>query len=408
MKNSKKVLFIALVWPEPDSSAAGTRILQLASLFQTEGYEVAFASAAQQTEYQANLEALGYATFSISLNDASFDTWVHHFNPDVVVFDRFVSEEQFGWRVAENCPQALRILDSEDLHFLRFARQKAVQSGLPFSVEMLYSDMAKRELASLLRCDLTLVISEYEMELLQEHFNISSEVLFYLPLFYEISQQHLSFNKRNGFMFIGNFIHEPNWDAVKQLATIVWPRIKKMLPQAQLHIYGAYPFPKVLQLHNPENGFWVMGRAASAKEVIAKSRVMLAPLRFGAGLKGKLIEAMANGTPTVTTSIGAEGIQDGFEWNGFVEDDFYAFADKAIALYTDEFLWNNAVVQGQKILTNRFKRENFVSGFHERIYDLHMNLTTHRRAHFIGSILLHHTVNGVRYLSKWIEEKNKK
>jgi len=124
----KNLLIIGFVWPEPNSTAAGTRMLQLIELFQAEDYEITFVCAASKTNNTFNLEKLNIKTFEIKLNDSSFDTFLKSLNPSIVLFDRFLTEEQFGWRVSETCPNALRILDSEDLHFLRSARKEALSS----------------------------------------------------------------------------------------------------------------------------------------------------------------------------------------------------------------------------------------------------------------------------------------
>lgn len=108
--------------------------------------------------------------------------------------------------------------------------------------------------------------------------------------------------------------------------------IKKQVPEAVLNIYGAYASQKVLQLNNIKEGFLIKG-AENANEVVLKARVVLAPLRFGAGIKGKLLEAMQCGTPSVTTSIGAESMHADLSWNGFIEDNPDAFAKKAVELY---------------------------------------------------------------------------
>ena len=110
------------------------------------------------------------------------------------------------------------------------------------------------------------------------------------------------------------------------------------MPESNLLIYGAYPSQKVLQLHKPAEGFIVKGRAADAEEVIKSAKVVLAPLRFGAGLKGKLIEAMQCGTPSITTSIGAESMHGNLPWNGFIVDGVTDFANAAVCLYLDKML----------------------------------------------------------------------
>ena len=93
-------------------------------------------------------------------------------NPDVVLFDRFMIEEQFGWRVTEQCPNAVKLLDTEDLHCLRKGRHQAFKDKQPFTDDYLFNDFAKREIASILRCDVTLMISEFEMELLSKNFTL--------------------------------------------------------------------------------------------------------------------------------------------------------------------------------------------------------------------------------------------
>ena len=133
-----------------------------------------------------------------------------------------------------------------------------------------------------------------------------------------MTQSGMTFEERKDFIFVGNFLHEPNRDAVHYLKESVWPLIRAQLPDAGMCIYGAYPSQSVLQLHQPKERFFSLGRADDAQEVVAKARVMLAPLRFGAGMKGKLLEAMQCGTPSVTTAIGAESMYGDLPWNGFI------------------------------------------------------------------------------------------
>ena len=135
MNSNQQVLIIGFVWPEPNSSAAGGRMVQLISIFKAQGFEVTFASPAMDSDYMVDLESLVVSKKSIALNCSSFDIFVKELNPTIVLFDRFMMEEQFGWRVAENCPDALRLLDTEDLHCLRLARQKAFKENRHFSTD---------------------------------------------------------------------------------------------------------------------------------------------------------------------------------------------------------------------------------------------------------------------------------
>jgi len=413
MHSPQHVLIIGKVWPEPDSSAAGSRMMQLIELFQKSDYEVTFASAASESEYSVDLEKTGVGKEKIELNNSSFDRFIKNLQPNIVIFDRFMTEEQFGWRVAEQCPGAIRILDTEDLHALRAARHNAWKDGREFKQrDLLSEEIALRELASIYRSDLSLIISEYEMKLLSDVFHINNSLLFYIPFLLNCMDDNdlnklPDFEVRAGFISIGNFLHEPNWNAVLWLKEDIWPLIRKKLPETELHIYGAYPSQKVYQLHKPEEGFIVKGRAESSSDVLSKARVLLAPLRFGAGLKGKLVEAMQYGTPSVTTEIGAEGINGKYEWSGFIENDADSIAEKAVELYEKKSLWLKSRQNGLKILKNRFDKPIFEQNFMDSLRELKQNLEYHRERNFIGSMLKHHSMLSTKYMSKWIEEKNK-
>jgi glycosyltransferase involved in cell wall biosynthesis len=413
MNQVKVLLIIGFVWPEPNSSAAGGRMIQLISLFKEEGYKITFSSPAMDSVYMADLPALDVSKKSILLNSSNFDIFIKELNPSVVLFDRFMMEEQFGWRVAENCPDAFRILDTEDLHCLRLARQKAFKEGRKFELTDLFKeDVAKREIASILRCDLSLMISEFEMNLLEDVFKIDKRLLYYLPFLVEpIGELQLnslpSYEERKDFVFIGNFLHEPNWNAVQYLKAIIWPQIKKELPAGNLYVYGAYPSQKVLQLHNAKEGFFIMGRVDDATEVVKSARVVLAPLRFGAGLKGKLVEAMLCGTPSVTTSIGAEAMFGDLPWNGIIGDNAQIFAKSAVELYQNEERWLEAQLKGIAIVNQRFLKELFSDDFKKTIEKLRTSIVDHRLMNFMGAMLQHHTLTSTKYMSRWIEEKNK-
>ena len=409
---AQKILFIGLVWPEPTSSAAGTRIIQLVRLFLAKGDEVHFASAAAAGEFSFNLASIGVKTHAITLNDSAFDTWISELQPNIVVFDRFMIEEQYGWRVNQECPNALRILDTEDLHFLRQARQIAVKGERVLNEDDLYNDITKREIAAILRCDLSLIISEEEMKILQTQFKIDGAVLHNLPfLEEEITPSDIEawipFNERGDFVFIGNFLHAPNWHTVQFLKTKIWPLLRKRLPQAKLHIYGAYLSQKVLQLHNPKENFIIAGRAVDARATIAKHKVLLAPIQFGAGVKGKFIDAMHVGTPTVTTTIGAEAMKGELTWNGAITDDVEDFINQAAILYQNETLWRIAQQNGVKIINQRYAKHAFEATFLSTLENLNANLKKHRRQNFLGEILNHNTLQSTKYMSLWIEEKNR-
>ena len=403
----KNLVIIGKVFPEPNSTAAGSRMIQLTDLFLTQNYQITFLSTATISENSFDLSSKNISFQNIVLNDSSFDELIKNLNPDIVVFDRFNTEEQFGWRVSEQVPNAVKILDTEDLHFLRTAREKAFKQNRNLEHLDLINDVFKREIASILRCDLSLIISEFEMNLLIEKFRIDENILFYLPLFGEVKKSETSFSERKNFISIGNFLHEPNWQTVLQLKKL-WKDIKKQLQEAEIHIYGAYASEKVFQLHNEKEGFIIKGRAESVETVFSQAKVLLAPIPFGAGIKGKLLESMQFGLPNVTSAVGAEAMHGNHDWNGFITDNETEFVEKAVLLYQDENLWQKSQENGYKIVENRFKKELFEPHFIHKIQEISENLESHRNQNFLGQILQHHTLQSTKYLSKWIEEKNKK
>lgn len=410
------VLVIGYVWPEPASSAAGYRMLALLDTFLEQGWQVTFASPAEKSIHRVDLPARGIREESIQLNDSSFDTFVQSVNPDLVMFDRFMMEEQFGWRVAKYCPDALRILDTEDLFSLRYARhehfKKTGEINPPITPDLLFTENAQREIASIYRSDLTLMISEAEMQILEELFKVDSSLLLYNPFMLPLissEQQHQlpAFAERQHFICIGNFRHAPNWDAVRYLKESIWPGIRKQLPDAELHIYGAYPPKKATQLHNDKQGFLVKGWAEDAYEVMRHARVNLAPLRFGAGLKGKLMDAMACGTPSVTTSIGAEGMGPSEAWQLQCFDQADAFIDAAVKLYTHHEQWGSASRKGVELHNQLFNLTEHQQQLVTRIKGLREALGQHRLNNFTGAMLNHHHHKSTQYMAQWIEAKNK-
>lgn len=411
--SKQRILIIGTVWVEPQSSAAGSRMLQLIDLFLKQNWKITFACAAQKTNNSISLQKLGIEVVSIELNAESFDEFIQRLNPSLVLFDRFLTEEQFGWRVAEHCPKALRILDTEDLHFLRKVRHQQFKKGEEFNNEaLLKSDDTKREIASILRCDLSLIISTFEMDLLTSVFKIDENLLYYLPfLLDKIDEDSIknwkSFEEREHFVFIGNYYHKPNVDAVITLKKYIWKSIRTKLPNAEMHIYGAYVNQQIQQLYNEKEGFLIKGFIEDSNQVISNAKVLLAPLNFGAGIKGKLTEAMQCGTPSVTTTIGAEGMYAKLPWNGFISDDFNEFSQKAIQLYADKSLWESSQKNSVAIINSIYDKEKLGAPFINKILEVKKELDHHRTRNFLGSLLQHQTLQATKFMSKWIELKNK-
>jgi len=406
-------LVIGHVWPEPKTTAAGQRMLQLLTAFQSFGCTITFASTATKTEFSVDLKAMGVAEVAIEMNNASFDHFVAELRPELVIFDRFMVEEQFGWRIADHCPEALRILNTEDLHSLRETRAECFKKEKDFEIaDWLNGNKTKREIASIFRSDVTLLVSEEEVHLLKEHIGINDKLLLLLPFMLdEINEETTGkwpdFSKRTDFITFGNGRHLPNVDAINYLKREIWPMIRKRLPEANVHVYGAYLPDSVKIMHNPEEGFLVHGWIDDLEAEVKKRKVLLAPLRFGAGIKGKLTLAMQNGTPNMTTSIGYEGMAYGESWGGMVADTPQEFAQKAVKLYLEEPEWTITQEHGIELINTHYAKANLQKRLYEAITNLRKTLAAHRTQNFIGQMLQHQANAATKYMGKWIEEKSK-
>jgi glycosyltransferase involved in cell wall biosynthesis len=379
------------------------------------------------------------------MNDSGFDSFItklslgdypHHegntpLSLSMVVFDRFMVEEQFGWRVRSAAPNVLRVIDTQDLASLRHCRKQSLSPDTPADSESLPSSSSPdshtispsddfplsledpvvlRELAALHRADASLVVSQVEAQLCtrmglaahwqrdangqEEHVSgdglpllPSLPKIWYVPITFPTPSAAASaapmrsFDDRKDFVFIGTWRHAPNVDTVEYLKYTIYPLIREKfrnigIPECnipELHIYGTYATSAHTALHDPSNGFKVMGTASSVERVMPLYKLLLAPIRFGAGVKGKLLDAFRSGTPVVASSVAAEdvwlrplplGASDPslVDWavetqppfGGVVSDDAEAFAQHVVELYFDESRWSAAADIAVKTISARY------------------------------------------------------
>ena len=402
---AKRALLIAKQWPEPNSTAAGRRTLDILDLFAEAGYQVEIASPAQPTPFQAKT---GYGEHQIEVNDSSFDEWVRAINPTLVIYDRFMMEEQFGWRVREQCPHTVTLLDTSDFHSLREARHQALKNGEAVN---LFHPVAEREVAAIARCDLTVMISQVEVELLKQHFCLPDWQLYYLPFLVRELPDPKSlpdFDERQHLVMIGGFKHSPNRDATTWFAQKVWPHLHELLPGVECHIYGAYSDHAMHRLSDPRTGLRVHGRADDALATLARYRLNLAPLRFGAGQKGKILEGWLSGTPTVTTPIGAESMAAEDAWGYALSDNPEQFARTVAQLYQNKSEWLAVRDAGLHALRHGFNYSDHAGAFIQRVEAIADNLEAHRNRNIWGRILRRTEHRAEEFMSRWIEAKNQR
>ncbi len=400
------LLLIAKNWPEPNSTAAGRRTLDLISLFQNLNYAIHVACPAEETPFQFNLASIGVTTHSIAVNDDTFDTLLLEISPNIVMFDRFVMEEQFGWRVHNKLPMALTILDTSDLHCLRIAREQAFKHNTDIDYA---TPTAIREVTSIVRCDLNIMISELEIEILNKEFSIPIQQLIHIPFLIDESSfvPPLPFKQRQHLIMIGGFKHEPNRDATRWLKQSIWPKLKNLLPSGtQMHVYGAYADHAINQLSNAKDNFYIKGRTEDALKTINQYRLNLAPLRFGAGQKGKILDGWLTGTPTITTHVGAEAMATQAELGYSIPENSHNFAKLCAQAYVDEQTWQDIQKRGYDILRSKFDRNTYLALLEQRLTLCLGDISKYRLKNIWYQILWQNQFRATEFMSRWISLKN--
>jgi glycosyltransferase involved in cell wall biosynthesis len=422
MKANWEVLIFSTVWPEPSSSAAGVRQLQWVDYFLSRGAQVTLSSPSKlksESDWGSLKLPEGVKLLPLPLNDSAVLERLKTLNPDLVLFDRFILEEQFGHFVYEACPQALVLLETQDLHLVRRARDEAKDSFLSLTSETLPRDFYKtetalRETAAIERVDYSFVVSSFEERLLLEEFNIGKSKCEWLPFFYReplVEMPELAWADRDAFVWVGNFRHPPNLDGLRWFRKEIWPRIRIRVPGAKLRIFGAYPTEEVMQWHKPQDGVFMMGSPDDLNSVFKQARVNLAPLRFGAGIKGKILEGFRHGIPTVTTSVGEEGLfaQDSPKdfFPGLIGNTVHEFVELAVKLYQDESLWRELQARAARAMHEVFSFERVAVKIDAHLARLSLDLSEGMIPTWTSRILRHEQVNSHKYFSRWIEAKER-
>jgi len=403
-------LFFVYVWPEPVSSAAGVRTAELMRCLQKAGWKVSAVSPSGPSRFSKELNETGISTLtcdpnSSPLTEAALQSLPPNLN--LVAYDRFIMEEQFGWRARTLWPNALHLVDTQDLHSVRRGRERLLCSGA--SVERIaqprVTDMGEdllRELSSLYRTDGALVVSDWEKSFL-ESLHFPAEKISYLPFSTDLDAAPPPFGKRNGFCFLGNFRHPPNLDSVRWLIDQIWRQIRKEMPEAELHLYGSYP-PGEVSRHKGENGIYAHGPVENHRAALRQHRALLAPLRFGAGIKGKVLEAWGTGTPVVGTALTFEGMgAQGIECHTCE-----SFPAACVALHQEQNLWEDQQKAGAAAIRERFDRNVLSKRFLDFVQEKTGTLPHCREQNLTGKMLLLQEANSSKYFSRWIEAKNNK
>jgi O-antigen biosynthesis protein len=344
------VLIIDSVVPAPDRDAGSRRMAAIIDQLVDMGMSVHFAphSHVPSQPYTRNLERKGV---TVLVSPAEQDRFVTEAGPrlEAVMLCRPMVAWQYLDEVYQHAPDATLIFDTVDLHALRGHREASLigDSVLSRQTDLVWA----RESAAIHAADVTLVVSEFERDLLAEI--IPTADVRVLPTIHVPVQTAPTLDgRRRKVIFVGGYRHPPNIDAALWAATRIMPLVWRRVPDAVLQLVGPDLPPELPELAHPgiESAGWVADLAPE----YASSRVAIAPLRYGAGVKGKVAEAIEHGVPLVGTRVAVEGMSlvDGVDV--MVADEECRFADAIVGLLCDDVLWNSMAGQGQERLIEKF------------------------------------------------------
>ena len=246
-------------------------------------------------------------------------------------------------------PQAKVVFDTVDLHFLREERQAKLSGS---AEQTKRAERRRRQELTLVKlADLTLVVSPLEKAILEAQ--VPGCTIQVLPTIQGLTLRNCpGFDDRTDLLFIGGFDHPPNVDAVLHFVSKVFPHIQDKIPGIVFHVIGSNTPACIFDLAGP--GIRVHGRIPDVEPLFDRCRLSVAPLRYGAGVKGKVNQSMALGVPVVATSIAAEGMHLEHEHNILIADEPEEFANEVVRLWNDPELWNNLVGNGYKNIQMHF------------------------------------------------------
>jgi len=349
-----RVLVVEACMITPDQDSGSVRMLAMLELLVELGCKVSLI--ADNIEYRQ--------PYVGQLQQAGIEVWHHPFvdsvaqflgehgkDFDVIMFCRHYIAARYLTDVRNWAPQAKIIFDTVDLHYLREQRL-ALLDG---SKALHESAQATRqqELGVIAGSDLTLVVSPVEQELLAKELPSASVEI--LSNIHELHPAGRGFSERTGLVFVGGFRHPPNVDAVTWFVGEVWPLVREKQSDITLTIVGSNMPASMRELS--ATNVHVAGFVEDIDPLLDCARISIAPLRYGAGVKGKINQAMAYGLPVVATVAAAEGmdLQDGEDL--LMADSPQAFADAVVRLYNDEDLWNRVAEGGRRNIQGNFSRD---------------------------------------------------
>lgn len=352
---TRRVLVLDHCTATPNQDAGSITIFNLLLLLREMDFQVTFIpedNFLYMPEYTSDLQRNGieviYAPYCTSVEQHLKETarqyeLVFLFRPKVV--------ERHLDTIRKFTPNAKILYHTVDLHYLRMQREAALLKDA--GKKRKATEMKRRELAILRTVDASIVHSPIELDILKKE--VPAAKIHVFPLIMDIPGTHKGFGSRKNIVFVGGYQHPPNVDAVKYFVTEIMPLLRSRLPGVHFYAVGSQVPPEIRALASKD--VIITGFVEEITPLLDNMRISVAPLRYGAGIKGKVGTAMAVGLPVVATPMAAEGMLLTDGENILVADGATAFADTVVKLYEDAALWNRISKNGLEFAENSWGAE---------------------------------------------------
>jgi GT2 family glycosyltransferase len=362
-----RVLVIDAYTPEPDQDSGSLRLVYLLKCYRDLGYGVTFMpdNQAFAGRYSEELQALGI--------EVVYQPWLQSLHKylgehgpafDFIMVSRHYVASKYVGMARRYCPDAKFIFDTVDLHYLREERMAELENSLP--LKRTAAQTKRSELAVINAADATLVVSPVEKTVLEE--SAPGARVHVISNVHEVTGSRKPWAERKDLYFVGGYQHPPNIDAAQWFVGSIWPLIRARLPDVTFHLIGSKAPDSVRALDG--NGVKFHGFVESMEPWLDNCRLSVAPLRYGAGIKGKVNISMARGQPVVATPMAVEGMFARPGRDVMVAETAEEFADAVVKIYEDEDLWNLVSMSGQENVNRYFSVETARLGLQELLGSL--------------------------------------
>lgn len=340
----RRVLVLDHCTPTPNQDAGSVTVFNLLLLLREMDFQVTFIpedNFLYMPDYTPALQRAGmevlYAPYYTSVEQHLKDAGERYdlaflFRPGVV--------ERHLQAIRKHAPKAKVLYHTVDLHYLRMSREADLYADA--AKQRAAEEMKKRELAVIRAADASIVHSTTELELLRQE--LPEKNIHVFPLIMDVRGTEKGYKDRRDVVFVGGYQHTPNVDAVQYFVGEVMPILRRCLPGIRFYVVGSKPPAEILQLASED--VFITGFVKDLPPLLDQMRISVAPLRYGAGIKGKIGTALAVGLPTVATSLAAEGMSLTDGQNILIADGTETFANAVAQIYENESLWNQASRDG--------------------------------------------------------------